>query len=101
MFSFGANIDPSKLRSRGVSPSASLLARAPGYRLNFIHRGGYATIDEMRDEDVPADESAPASDQPPVPHPRTARGARSIASAEASSRSFDDGRWATRPARWT
>ena len=69
MFSFGANIDPSKLRSRGVSPSASLLARAPGYRLNFIHRGGYATIDEMRDEDVPADESAPASDQPPVPHP--------------------------------
>jgi hypothetical protein len=75
MFSFGANIDPSRLRSRGVSPSASLLARAPGYRLNFIHRGGYATIDEVCDEvwDQPAadDESAPARDhpKPPVPHP--------------------------------
>ena len=69
MFSFGANIDPSRLRSRGVSPSASLLARAPGYRLNFIPRGGYATIDEVRDEvwDQPAaeSESAPVT----VPHP--------------------------------
>ena len=57
-------------------PSASLLARAP-YCLNLIHRGGYATIDEMRDEDAPADESAPAN--LPVPHPGR-RGARSIAS---------------------
>lgn len=44
-FGYGANIAKSALRQRGVSPSASAVARAPGYELVFAHRGGYATID--------------------------------------------------------
>ena len=44
-FGYGANIAASALRQRGVSPSASAVARAPGYELVFAHRGGYATID--------------------------------------------------------
>jgi cation transport regulator ChaC len=44
-FGYGANLAKSALRQRGVSPSASAVARAPGYELVFAHRGGYATID--------------------------------------------------------
>ena len=46
-FGYGANIAASSLRQRGVSPSASAVARAPGYELVFAHRGGYATIDPV------------------------------------------------------
>ena len=46
-FGYGANIAASSLRQKGVSPSASAVARAPGYELVFAHRGGYATIDPV------------------------------------------------------
>ena len=46
-FGYGANLTASALRERGVSPSASAVARAPGYELVFAHRGGYATIDPV------------------------------------------------------
>ena len=46
-FGYGANLMASALRERGVSPSASAVARAPGYELVFAHRGGYATIDPV------------------------------------------------------
>ena len=46
MFSYGANINPYTLNRRGIGPSASAVARAPGRRLVFIHRGGYASLEE-------------------------------------------------------
>ena len=49
MFSFGANISASQLRRRGVSPSASAVARLPNHELVFAHRGGYATVDPRPD----------------------------------------------------
>ena len=50
MFAYGANLSPAALRSRGVSPSASAVGRAPGYRIGFQHRGGYASLDAVDDE---------------------------------------------------
>ena len=50
-FGFGANIAASALRLRGVIPSASVVAHARDWRLVFIHRGGYATLDESREGD--------------------------------------------------
>ena len=50
-FAYGANLSAERLRSRGVSPTASLIARAPGYALRFQHRGGYATLDPIRVDD--------------------------------------------------
>lgn len=52
MFSYGANINPYTLNRRGIGPSASAVARAPGRRLVFIHRGGYASLEEAVDEDA-------------------------------------------------
>ena len=48
-FGYGANISSSALKTRGVSPSAGAVGRADGWALNFIHRGGYATIDRDKE----------------------------------------------------
>ena len=52
MFSYGANINPYTLNRRGIGPTASAVARAPGRRLVFVHRGGYASLEEAVDEDA-------------------------------------------------
>ena len=46
-FGYGANVGASALKARGVLPSASVVGRADGWRLSFIHKGGYATIDRV------------------------------------------------------
>lgn len=48
-FAYGANLSAETLRTRGVSPSASLIARAPGYKVVFQHRGGYASLEKKTD----------------------------------------------------
>ena len=52
MFSYGANINPYTLNRRGIGPTASAVARAPGRRLVFVHRGGYASLEEAVDDDA-------------------------------------------------
>ena len=52
MFSYGANINPYTLNRRGIGPTASAVARAPGRRLVFIHRGGYASLEVAVDDDA-------------------------------------------------
>ena len=52
MFSYGANINPHTLNRRGIGPTASAVARAPGRRLVFIHRGGYASLEVAVDDDA-------------------------------------------------
>jgi hypothetical protein len=55
-FAYGANLSAETLRTRGVSPSASLIARAPGYKVVFQHRGGYASLDPVEEEEDEDDE---------------------------------------------
>ena len=61
MFSYGANLAASTLRARGVSPSASAIARAPRHALVFRHRGGYASLDEVGVDEEEEDEDTMSS----------------------------------------
>jgi hypothetical protein len=52
-FAFGSNVNADKVRSRGMTPTKSLLGQLPGWSLVFNHTGGFGNIeavDRIRDQ---------------------------------------------------
>jgi hypothetical protein len=45
-FAFGSNLNPQRVRSRGMRPSSLRRGVLPGWRLLFNHTGGYGNIEQ-------------------------------------------------------